>query len=269
MMKTIGKWKILKKQQNQTGYILLLAAVFLLILGIAASQMFFRSTESTNMSGAVRDQDKALLLAESALEHLRIKFATQRMDTDGTVRTADCLLADGTTQDVCEAALLQKNMANPDSYLFNYMFYVTSGNGLDMDQPSLLQRLADGEATNTEASTLGAQAVTNTTQRLRIPDLFGETFKPVLYTLNENGRVITSTAENWNSETNTNKAAVWIEVTQNSQDANSVDLFVQTAAQVSNAKRYLQRYVGTYNSSVMLGFVSALSEASGINRANP
>lgn len=255
--------------RTQSGYILLFAAIFLLILGIAASQMFSRSSESTMMSGAVRDQDKALLMAESALEHLRIRFATNRMDTDTTARTADCIDVNGNTQDACEAALLQKYMDTPDSYLFNYMYYVTNGNGLDVNQPSLLQKLADGEATNIAESTLTSQNISDSTQRLRIPDLFSTGFKPILYTLNEKGRVVASNANDWHSETSINKAAVWIEVTQNPKNSQSVDLFVQTAAQVANAKRYLQRYVGTYNSTNMLGFVSALSEASNINRARP
>lgn len=261
--------RLYPNQSRQSGYIILFAAVFLLILGIAASQLFSRSSESTLMSGAVRDQDKALLLAESALEHLRIRFATKRLDSDPTIRTADCIDINGNTQDACEAALLQKHMDSPDGYLFNYMYYVSNSSGLDVNQPSVLQKLADGEATNVSESTLSSQKITNSTQRLRISDLFSNTFKPILYTLNDNGRVIPSTASDWHSESNENKAAVWVEVTQNPYDSQSVDLFVQSAAQVAKAKRYLQRYVGSYNSTAMLGFVSALSEASNINRAKP
>ncbi|MDH5326110.1 MAG: hypothetical protein OEZ68_17510 [Gammaproteobacteria bacterium] len=256
------------RRRQQTGYILLLASIFLLILGVAASQLFSRSSDSTQISGSVRDQDKALLMAESALEHLRIRFVTNRLDTDVSVRSNDCIDANGTTQDACEGALLQKNMNTPDAFLFSYMFYVSKTGGLDVNQPSLLQKLADGEASNAPVTPLTTQKIPASRQRLRIPDMFGTAFHPVLYTLNENGRVVSSTAKNWDGETSGNRAAVWLEITQNPHDADSVDLFVQTVAQVERAKRFLQRYVGTYQSSQRLGFVSALSEASNIAR-NP
>jgi len=147
------------------------------------------------------------------------------------------------------------------------MFYVSTGAALDQTAPSLLQKIADGEASNAAAVVYALPRISNATATVRVNSLFiGAATRPMLYTLNNNGLLIDSVAANWNAETNTSKAAAWIEVTQDPVQADAIDLYVQAVAEVGSAHTYLQRYIGTYFASVTIGSISVLAEASNILR---
>ncbi len=254
--------------QQQSGYIMLLVAIFLLILMAGSAQLFTRIAEDTITSGTLRDSTESLMLAETAMENLRGQFI-------GTLNTVVETPTDDLDRNI--AGALTNNIANPDTILFPYMYYVTAGGGLDQTQPGILQAIADGEAANTTASTMTARSITFAANlRLRMNDLFaspgGTAISPMIFTLNSSGlltAIPTTTAASWDAVDTTTmpeKAAAWIEVTQNPTIATDVDLFVQAMGQVGNAKSYVQRYIGTYNTVTILGNISALAEASNINR---
>ncbi len=244
-----------QQRPREAGYILLMVAVFILILLGGSTQFFSRVTENTRISGGVRDNTEALLLAESALNRLMGQFVnTLDSDIDGTV-------------DKTEAGLIQSNMADPRAFMMPYMFYTSSATALDQTRPSLLQKIADGEASNAANAPLVDARLSNAVAALRINDLFvSATTRPVLYTLNNNGMLVNSVAANWNADNSASKAAAWIETTQNPVQTDAVDLYVQSMAQTGNARCYLQRYVGTYFASVTIGSISVLAEASNIAR---
>jgi len=242
---------------------MLLVAIFLLILMAGSAQLFTRIAEDTISSGTLRDSSESLMLAESAMENLRGQF----------INTLDTVVEAPTdTLDEVIARQLPANMANPDAILFKYMYYVTAGAGLDQTQPSILQLIADGEAAGAAASVMAARSISSAETQLRINDLFanpgGTAIAPMLFTQNANTGILTSSAAaSWTAEASPTKAAVWVEVSQNAAASTDVDLFVQAMSQVGNAKSYVQRYIGTYNASTVIGTISALAEASNIDRA--
>ncbi|MBI1195178.1 MAG: hypothetical protein GC138_04980 [Gammaproteobacteria bacterium] len=241
--------------KSERGYILLLVAIFILVLMSTSAQFFNRVTENTRMSGGMRDNNEAVLLAESALNHLMGQFVNS-LDAN----------ANGTA-DKTDAGAIQVNMTDPSGVLMPYMFYVSTGTALDQTTPSLLQKVADGEASNAAAAAYAVPRVSSGTATVRVNSLFiSAAMKPMLYTVNNNGLLIDSAAANWNGEANSSKAAAWIEVAQTPNQADAVDLYVQAVAEVGNAHTYLQRYIGTYFSSVTIGSISVLAEASNILR---
>ncbi len=244
-----------RQQQQESGYILLMVAVFILILLGGSTQFFSRVTEATRMSGGIRDNTEALLLAESALNRLMGQFVNT-LDSDGNG-----------TVDKSQAGIIQANMADPRAFMMPYMLYTSSGTALDQSRPSLLQKVADGEASNAANNALPDAHLNAAVTTLRINDLFVNAgTRPALYTLNNNGMLINSAAANWNADNSASKAAAWVEATQNPIKTDAVDLYVQSMAQTGNARCYLQRYIGTYFASVTIGSISVLAEASNIAR---
>jgi len=264
------RYQYLVKRKQQSGYILVMSAVFLFLLMAGSAHFYFRTSENTLASGTVRDSSQALLLAESVMELMRGQLVLNRLDTDNTTRVAACADANNNnaTSDICEAAQIRGNMSDPSAQLFSYMYYISSGSALEHSSPSILQRIANGEAADAEASTLATQKVTEGDTQLRINDLFGGAFAPRLYKLNGNSLLVASSASTWNAETASEKAAAWIEVIVNPDNPNAVDLIVQAVAQVGKAKSYVQRYAGSFSSGTTLGSVSVLSEASNIDRSS-
>jgi hypothetical protein len=227
------------------------------------------STDSTKISGAARDSSESLLLAESAMEMLRGQFIND-LDRDGIVSVVACDVG-GKTIDKCEAGDIRNNIATPLASMLSYMYYTSTGSALDQTQPSILQKVADGEgAFDSTTSVLASQDISTAVTRLRVNDLFTASFKPLLFTVNNNGLLVNSAAADWNTEANTQKAAAWIEVILNPGDSNAIDLYVQAASQVGNARSFLQRYVGSYFNDDTLGaLISPLAESSNIDRENP
>jgi len=255
--------------RHQKGAILTLVLVILGILIATSMQFYAVSTDSTKISGAARDSSESLLLAESAMETLRGQFIND-FDRDGIVSVVACDVG-GKTIDKCEAGNIRNNIATPLASMLSYMYYSSTGTALNQTQPSILQKVADGEgAFDTATSQLASQNVSTAVTRLRINDLFTAGFKPILFTVNNNGLLVNSAAADWNKETSTQKAAAWIEVILNPTDNEAIDLYVQAVSQVGNARSFLQRYVGSYFNNDTLGaLISPLAESSNINREVP
>lgn len=253
---------------KQQGAVLVLTVIFLFIM-LGSSLHFFRQImDDIKISGASRDSNESLLLAESAMELLRGRFINN-LDTNPTINVTSCNVG-GISLDKCEASEIGKNINDPSAYLMPYMYYVSSATALDQTKPSILQNIANGEATNKTPSTMGAQKISLATKKLRINDLFGAGFNPRLFAVNSNGLLEDSLVADWDTETSLQKAAAWIEVILNPTNSSAVDLYVQAVAQAGNGRSYLQRYVGTYFVSDTIGaLVSPLAESSGINRDIP
>lgn len=266
---------LLPSQQNrpyrsQSGYILILSALFLFVLMAGSAHFFYRTTENTNASGTTRDSIQALLLAESVLELMRGQLVLNRLDSDNNVRVTACQDPNNNnlSSDICEAAEIRSHISDPLNHLFPYMYFVSATDALENSTPQLLQRIANGETQQTNPSALNSQKIAASTLQLRINDLFDTNFAPHLFVLNANGRPVPSAAADWDAETSALKAAAWVEVIINPNSSESVDLIVQAVAQVDKARSYVQRYAGTFSSSTSLGSVSMLSEASNINRGS-
>ncbi len=257
------------KVQRQNGAILILVLIILGVLIATSIQFFTVTTDSTKISGSARDSSESLLLAESAMEMLRGQFIND-LDRDGVVSVANCAV-NGLTVDKCEAGEIRNNIATPEPSMLSYTYYTTAGGALDQTTPSILQKVADGEgAFDTTTTPLTTHNISNGVNRLRVNDLFAAGISPLLYSVNNNGLLVSSVAANWNAETSTQKAAAWIEVILNPTDNEAIDLYVQTVAQVGNARSFLQRYVGSYYNDDTLGaLISPLAESSNINREVP
>ena len=68
-------------------------------------------------------------------------------------------------------------------------------------------------------------------------------------------------ANTWNAETSSEKVAVWLEITREKGGGTGYDLYLCSVAKVGNAKAYLQRYLGTYGSTLAGIQVAPLSES--------
>jgi hypothetical protein len=252
--------------RHQSGAILLVVIFILGVLIASAMQFFSVATDSTKISGAARDSIESMLFTESAMEMLRGSFINN-LDRDGVIGVEDCDVS-GVSLDKCEASYVRKNIMAPQASLLSYMYYVSDDTAIDQTGPSLLQKLADGEAAfDTSNGQLASQKISSAVTMLRVNDLFNDDFKPLLYTVNENGLLVNSVAANWDAETSTHKAAAWFEIALNPDDNAAIDLYVQAVSQVGGARSYLQRYAGTYfDNDTLGGLVSPLAESSNINR---
>jgi hypothetical protein len=273
---------------TQNGYTLVLVTVFLFILGAASIQFFNQSTESVKISGASRDSTQSLVIAEAAMEYLRGKFIND-LDTNATTKVSSCE-TNAITLDKCEASTIQKNITDPNSSLFHYMYYINDSSapnnqGITEIIPDILQTVATNEKTimppddiTTVTPSLSGPVVAKGQTNLGINDLFvNSTQHPFLFGVDEDGALsvvdFSSDLSKWTNAwfrddefglqnlKSHMKAAAWFEIIKNPDDPTSVDVFVQAASQVGYAKSYTQRYVGSYFNSSELGDIALLSEA--------
>ncbi len=270
--------------RRERGVVLLLVMVLLLIT--AAASIYFHNSmvSTTRISGVTRDNTESLLLAESAMEWLRGGFINT-LDSEPTIHEAGCAVYvdedTSITQDKCEAYSVRRNLDAADRSVtqlahLHYVYFVNDGTGADgitQVLPSVLQRVADGEAVGVaDGSTrvdedhqvLGSQA------QLNLNDLFSGTAKPFVFVPNENGLIDstpTATAASWTGVNEQEKAAAWLEFTRNTDNDEAMDIWVEAVGQAGFARSYLQRYVGTFYPPTTVGYLAALIEASNIDRS--
>ncbi len=261
-----------RNQQRGLTFILVLV---LLILTVSASLSFHQYLiSSTRMSNATRDNSASLMLAESAMEMLRGGFINT-LDSTNAMVTDSCSIK-GAPYDRCRAHSVINSMDDPfglettlNSANLAYIFYVGTS-GITQTSPSILQAMANGEATaaNGTFCSVNSHAVSDAACRLRIDDLFSNGRKAKLYTTNDSGRLVSSAAATWNAErrgslNNGTVAAAWMELTMNPDEAGAVDLWVESVAQVGAATSYVQRYVGTYSTAVVTDAFAGSSSGGG------
>ena len=236
--------------KKQSGYILIVSVILLGVMLIATLNFFEQSADSIQMSGYSRDSSEALLLAESAMNML---YGTFKFDGD----------IDGDENiDRSEGFSLQ----DPSPLPLPYMYFRSDLDtiGITATQPSILQRIADGEArsgTTKTAVNIANNVVPELAQHLLINELFNTNTRPVLFTLNETNQLDFITDKTWAETINENdKAAVaWLELTRPTENG-PVEIYVQAAAKVGRSINYVQKFVGTFSNT--LGLVTNLSESS-------
>ena len=220
----------LKSPKNQNAYILMLSIVLLLAMLIASLNFFEQSTDNIQISGYNRDSSESLLFAESAMNTLYGRFVFDKdLDNDGKADNTEKLDID-----------------NPGQLPLHYSYFITNGNGIDQALPSMLQRIANGEARNNGSSGTNNTFSINQNEIL-VENLFTQTAKPILFEFDAQNKLIISN-KNWTdlSSGNSKTAAAWLELVRNPELAGTIQVYVQSIAKVGNSKSYVQRLIGTY-----------------------
>lgn len=265
------KQKNLSLRARQTqGYILPFILILLIMLMLGSASFFNSITSSGKLSGASKDYDQALLLAESGGNWLAGRFVNGNTTAYVGIGCAAAsmvgdLNCDGTRDDD------QGHPANfaPTNALLalGYQFYLRDNTDAfrATGAAEILQLVADGEARN---QTLNATFNNNgillgVTPRLRVNDLFvSATIRPLLLVQGATG--LTRSTSTWNAETAPEKVSVWLELSRNPDPthANWFDMYVCSVAKVGDSKAYLQRYIGSYTDPTLGSTVVApISEA--------
>ena len=236
---------------RQSGYIIMVSVVLLGAMLLATLSYFERSADNIQMSGYNRDSAEALLLAESAMNTLYGQFKYGRDIDDDDIADRD-----------------QSFDSNNPSTLPTFYMYFVSGTepiSISQTQPTILQKIADGEARSAARTTqtVSSHRVPVDANNLVISELYtaGNTQRPVLYILDENNRLSISN-DNWTNIINNNpKAAVaWLELVLSPTGNGTIQVYAQAAAQIGSSKNYVQRYVGAYPNT--LGPLGAANESS-------
>lgn len=263
----------ISRPHTQAGFILPFVLIFLIVLIVGSAGFFFRSTQGTQLSGATRDYDQARLLAESSM-NLVMGRITNFTATSAVANTSaaviPCIAAASApaVNDLNCNSTPDANEAKPTSLTpalplpVGYEFFLSNGIGITETSPGILQRVANGEARNS-ANAQASQAVATNVGALRINDLFvSASVRPLLLTQSQNGLVFSYNT--WDAEPSPEKAAVWLEVARDPDPAHAswYSLYLCSAAQVSNAKSYIQRFIGAYTDQLGARVIAPLSEAS-------
>ncbi|MBI5658217.1 MAG: hypothetical protein HZC43_01415 [Nitrosomonadales bacterium] len=257
--------------RQQVGYILPFVLVLLVALMVGSMSFFNRANDSTQLSGASKDYDQAMLLAESGGDWVMGRFfnltSPANADTNRCAAQTSPSLAAAQPGDLnCNGALddTEGKVSGVTPTLplpLGYEYYlVDAGTTLRVaTAPGILQMIADGEARNT-GTALADQTVLSSTTRLLVNNLFvSSTIRPILLTQGATG--LAKSANTWDAETSAEKAAVWLEVTREKAGGTGYDLYLCSIAKVGNAKAYLQRYIGTYGSTLAGIQIAPLSES--------
>lgn len=286
------KHVILIQHKQNKGYVLLLVLILLVGLMITSAGFFSRANDDTKLSGTERDYDQALLLAEAGSNLVAGRFfnacdpaALGALTCDPNAYTlAGCAMQTMVGDMDCDGRFDNPQgrpssaaAAIPDATAYpvtlGYQFYLHDpanvNPGITEATPGILQRVANGEARNSN-SVLTSREVLTTKQYLMVKDLFttnlapggtGNQFvRPLLFVQNANG--LTRSANKWQDENAPEKVAVWVEITKNPNPNNTqyFDLYLCSVAQVGNAKSYLMRFMGSYT-NLLKNLPAPLSES--------
>lgn len=238
----MGK-QIPRPPTKQRGYALFMISVLLTVLMLVGIQFLARASSSLQLAAYARDSGEALLVAENSMNMLFGQFLNGAdLDLDGR-------------RDIEEAAL--DPAAIPATLPLPYLYYVTAGSGVDQDSPSLLQRVANGEAHNRQTP-LSAPAVSSAANHLRIDDLFGVGFAPRVYVQHDDGRFAPA-ARSWNAETERKKGVAWLELTRGRDG--DLRLYACGVGQVGTSRAYVQRQIGQVSAPVLGGSIAPLIQS--------
>ncbi|MDH5545167.1 MAG: hypothetical protein OEZ43_06215 [Gammaproteobacteria bacterium] len=228
---------------KQQGFILIFVALILMALSLVSIRYFNGSIGAKKIAAYNRDAEESFMFAEGALNTVYGGFVYKAdFNQDGTIDK--------------DAAI---NLDQPSPLPNPYMYFVSAENKIVQTIPSILQRIADGEARGRGNSVNGA-IVPATATTLKIDDLFGDTVRPILFTQDATG-LQQVTGSTWANLDNENaRAATWIEIIRDTYQPNRLYLFVQSMAQVGDSRSYIQRYIGEYTDTIGHQ-VSALTEA--------
>lgn len=251
---------------RQSGYILPFVLLFMVAIMAGAASFFNRANELTKISGATRDYDQTMLLAEGGANWVLGRLINDSAATYALGCAANAMVGDLSCNGVLDASEAKPSSFSPTLPLsLGYQYYLVDGVTTTFSttgRPGILQMIADGEARNTTASTLSNQTVLSTTGRIRINDLFvSASIHPILLVQSSTG--LTRSTVTWANESAPEKVAVWLEITRNPDATKSgwFDVYVCAASQVGNAKGYVHRFIGSYTDLLGGGVIAPLSEA--------
>jgi hypothetical protein len=266
---------VMRASHFQTGYILPFVLILLVMLMVGSASFFYRSTQGTQLSGATRDYDQARLLAESSMNLIlgritNFSAASAVVGTSASIIPCIAAASAPAVNDLNCNGTPDTNEAKPTSFTptlplpVGYEYFLTNaaGAGITEPGPGTLQRVANGEARNS-SNVLNDQSVLTDINALRMNDLFiSASLRPLLLTQSQNGLVFSS--KTWDKEAAAEKAAVWLEISRDPDPAHAswYNLYLCSAAQVSNAKAYIQRFIGAYTDQLGAQVIAPLSEAS-------
>jgi len=241
------KRKYIKIQKKQKGYIVLITIMLLATLLTTSLSFFERSANNMQMTGYNRDSAESLLLAESAMNSLLGQFSTRDLDVDLLIDSSETV-----------------NPLVPMPLPLYYMFFTSAGLLITEPTPSILQRVANGEARGM-GNMLASNIVPIANNNLQISDLFVDiNARPVVFTLAANNLLQTNNgilnAAAWNNAVANNNqiAAVWLEIVQNPTLLGTLQVYIGSVAIVGNSKSYVQRLIGSVGTD--------LGNAAGINQ---
>jgi len=237
---TIHKQGGLRIRAAQNAYILILSILLLLVMLIGTLNFLEQSADSIQISGYNRDSSESLLLAESAMNMLYGQFRYKKdIDNDQNNNFQGTPDLDQ-TPDTNEL----------DTLPLRYSYFVTGGNGIDQALPSLLQRIANGEARNS-GSAGNNHSFTVDQNELLVENLYTNSASPIIFVLNNENNLVLSN-QTWNEleSTNTKFAAAWLEFVRNPALDGTIQIYVQSVSKVGNSKSYVQRYVWHYSDTL-------------------
>lgn len=231
---------------RRNGYILVITVVLLAALLIMSLKFFERSADSLQISGYNREATESLVVAESTMNMLYGWFLYNKdIDGDGTIDREEKI-------DVDELNDLP----------FEYLYYVSSSNEVEQAFPSILQRIANGEARN-EGGQVNSQIVLASSNRLLIDNLYSGSQQPIVFEFDTNNRLVQSNRL-WSEIDNNNTldgAVAWFELVQNDALLGNYQVYVQAVGKIGHSKGYVQRLI--LNLKTTLGRdVATLGEAS-------
>jgi len=274
-MRTLSSYNA---NNQQKGYILPFVLILLLIVMLSSAAFFNRSTTSAEISGQQRDTTQALLLAESVLNRFAGRFTDEANKESPNRTDINDIDGDGhLSPDFKRVKDIFPTLTTvPGEALPFYMYYIASSVAAVPvgttpiaagNSTRILQAVANGESSaagsNFTAGTgINNQQIAPSSTRFKVNDLFLNANRhPLLFAVNASGIPVKSTANDWNAETAPNKAAVWVELVANI-DADELDIFASTMAQVGLSRSYLQVRLGHHTFDRTLGgLLSPLSES--------
>ena len=220
--------------KRNSGYILVLTIVLLAALLVMSLSFFKRTADSLQVSGYNRYAAESLVVAESAMNMLYGRYV-YNADLDG----------DG-VKDIEERIDLKSLTDLP----LPYMYFVSTDTEIDQKLPSILQRIANGEARG-EGHTLSNHQVSSDAHRLLISNLTTSKAKPVIFQFNDSHQLV-KTSRSWTDLASSSEkgAAVWLELVKNEDMEGTVQVYVQAVGKAGSSKSYLQRYIGNFKTTL-------------------
>ncbi len=226
--------------RKNSGYILIVTVVLLSALLIISLNYLERTADSLQLSGYNREAAESLVLAENAMNYVFGNFIYGAdLDKDGN-----------NLVDINQPININALNALP----LPYLYFVTAAAVPAIDQalPSILQKIANGEARGT-GNGINGHVVSANSQQLLVQNLYSATERPIVLTLGVNNELTVNglavTANDWaNISTG---AAVWFEIVQNPVLNGNFQVYIQVVSKVGNAKSYSQRLI--LNLNITLG----------------
>jgi len=230
--------------KKQDGYIVIVTIALLATLLSVTIGSFERLKNNRQLSGYNRDSAESLLLAESAMNFMIGLYQTTSMDGDAFI--------DGNEVININLLPISDNLPTP------YFYFVSNAGGtIDQNTPSILQRVANGEAMNL-SNPLANRVVPFASNNLLISDLFVDAnTRPMVFTLNGVNLFqieAINTSGEWDAAAtiaaNPKIAAAWMEIVDDPNIIGSLEVYIAALAKVGRSKSYVQKLYGTVNTNL-------------------